>query len=551
MLPTLLSLAIGLFSGAVTAQTPRDVARPAAAGTSVLTGRITVIARQPLPVRRARVVLESDAIDAPRTTMADTDGRYRFAELPPGSYRVRAEKSGYVTLAHGARRFGDPGAPVAVNAGATAVADIALPRGAAIEGRIVDESGEPRANLIVSATRLAYGPYGRRPAAVRETRTDDLGRYRLHSLAAGTYHVMGAPDPLAGLSRPPGAPRLAAARTFYPGTANLAEATRVTVSAGQDVSGVDFAAAAAQMAELRVSIAVSTGGKAASTGARLQTVGAPPGGISGYKDESDTVRFTSVPPGDYWAMAAAVATAGAAPEYAIARLTVAGGDTRTLTLTTERAAIVLGRLEVDAGQLQMPKPLDVVAHAVGIELPSIPGGVAAGDTTVRVAPDGTFSFPSLYGPRMFRVPNLPAGWALAGVFLDDAAITDAVTEFRQTPTPQTLRLVVTSRLGSLAGKATDANRRVAPGARVVVFSQDERLWMFRSRHVHSVLAGADGSYVIAGLLPGRYLACAIDELNEGDWFDPDVLRSLKPDAAAIDAAGGESQTLTLTVRLPL
>jgi hypothetical protein len=111
--------------------------------------------------------------------------------------------------------------------------------------------------------------------------------------------------------------------------------------------------------------------------------------------------------------------------------------------------------------------------------------------------------------------------------------------------------VVTSRLGSLEGKVTDANGRIAPGARVVVFSQDERLWMFRSRHVTSVLAGADGSFAIAGLLPGRYLACAIDELNEGDWFDPDVLRSLKPDAAAIDVAGGESQTLTLTVRLPL
>jgi hypothetical protein len=551
MLSMLVSLVLGLLSGGVTPQAPRDVARPAAAGTGVLTGRITVIARQPLPVRRARVVLESDAIDAPRTTMADTEGRYRFSELPPGQYRIRAEKSGYAPRAYGARRFGDPGVPVLVKAGATAVADIALPRGAAIEGRIVDESGEPLANLIVSATRLAYGAYGRRPTVVRETRTDDLGRYRLHSLAAGTYHVMGAPDPLAGMDRPPGAPRFAAARTFYPGTANAAEATRVTVSAGQDVSDVDFAAAAVQMAELRVSIAVSTGGKAASTGARLQTVGAPPGGISGYKDESDTVRFTSVPPGDYWAMAAAVATAGAAPEYAIARLTVAGGDTRTLTLTTEKAATVLGRLEVDAGQLETTKPLDVVAHAVGIELPSIPGGVAAGDTTVRVAADGTFSFPSLYGPRMFRVPNLPAGWALSGVFLDGAPITDAVTDFRKSPTPQTLRVMVTSRLGSLAGKVTAANRRVAPGARVVVFSQDERLWMFRSRHVHSVLTGADGAFAIAGLLPGRYLACAIDELNEGDWFDPDVLRSLKPEAAVIDISGGESPTLTLTVRLPL
>ena len=94
MLSMLVSLTIALLSGAVTVQMPRDVTRPALAGTSVLTGRITVIARQPLPVRRARVVLESDAIDAPRTTMADTEGRYRFSELPPGQYRVRREPFG-------------------------------------------------------------------------------------------------------------------------------------------------------------------------------------------------------------------------------------------------------------------------------------------------------------------------------------------------------------------------------------------------------------------------------------------------------------------------
>jgi hypothetical protein len=551
MISTLLSLALSLLVGVVTVQAPRDVARPAAAGTCVLTGQITVIARQPLPVRRARVVLESDAIEASRATTADTDGRYRFTGLPPGVYRVRAQKSGYVTLAHGASRYGDPGAPIEVKAGATAVADIALPRGAAIEGRIVDETGEPRANMIVSATRLAYGPYGRRPTALRETRTDDLGRYRLHSLPAGTYNVMGAADPQAGLDTAPGTPRFAAARTFYPGTASAAEAGRVTVGAGQDASGVDFAVSAVQLAQVTVRIAMPSGAKAANTGARLQMVGAPPGGVSGYKDATDIARFTSVPPGDYWAMAAAVAAAGAPPEFAIARLTVTGGDIRNLTLTTEKAATVLGRLEVDGGPLQTTGPLNVVAQAVGIELPSIPGGVAAGDTTARVAPDGTFSFPGLYGPRMFRVPNLPAGWALSGVFLDDAPITDAVTEFRQTPTPQTLRVVVTSRVGSVAGKVTDANRRLAPGARVVVFTPDERLWMFRSRHVRSVLAGADGAFAVPGLLPGRYLACAIDELNEGDWFDPDVLRRLKPEAVAVAVAAGESQTLTLTVRLPL
>ncbi len=67
--------------------------------------------------------------------------------------------------------------------------DIALPLSLAIEGRVLDEAGEPLSRMPVFAARLTPGS----DTAVRMTSvsslTDDLGRYRIYGLEAGTYLV--------------------------------------------------------------------------------------------------------------------------------------------------------------------------------------------------------------------------------------------------------------------------------------------------------------------------------------------------------------------------
>ena len=78
-----------------------------------------------------------------------------------------------------------------------------------------------------------------------------------------------------------------------------------------------------------------------------------------------------------------------------------------------------------------------------------------------------------------RSSVLPATWAVKSLALDGTEITDVVTQFGAGDC-LTLRVVVTPRAASVRGRVEDSDGALA-GARVVVFSNDERHWRPRSR----------------------------------------------------------------------
>ena len=69
-------------------------------------------------------------------------------------------------------------------------ADISMPRGSVISGRIVDEFGEPVADANVTAMRQQWLNGRRRlmPSG-RNAQTNDLGQYRIYGLPPGDYYV--------------------------------------------------------------------------------------------------------------------------------------------------------------------------------------------------------------------------------------------------------------------------------------------------------------------------------------------------------------------------
>ena len=182
MVPVVLAASLGW-----TPQVQRDRAIPRVpVGTAAIAGRVLIeVSGSPQPVRRARLTLESDALPTAQTTDTDIEGRYRFESLAAGAYYVRAEKAGLVRLVRDLRRTFERPAPVELEAARIATHDLWMVRGAALEGQILLDSGAPAVNVIVSAVRFAYDANGRRPVAVRQARTDDRGRFRVHSFARG------------------------------------------------------------------------------------------------------------------------------------------------------------------------------------------------------------------------------------------------------------------------------------------------------------------------------------------------------------------------------
>jgi carboxypeptidase family protein len=525
---------------------PRDLPSTRPAGSSVLAGRIVVVqGSRALPVRRARVMLESDSLSQPLAADSDTEGRYRFDGLAAGTYRLTADKAGFVMAGDGASR--SAGRPLSITLGDRLSLDVLMVRGAAIEGRLVTETGEPAVNVVVSAFQFVYGPLGRRPTVVRQVQTDDLGRFRIHSLASGEYFVDAALDSVAVVTGPelPGERLPKLARTYYPGSPRVEEARAVTLAVGQEVLGCDFSVTSVAMSSVTVRPVDSTGKAAPNIAVRFQSVsGMAPPVVGFLQPDSNTARFPAVPPGDYWLAVATASSPTADPEFGLLRLTVEGQDLPDVGVTTARGAIINGRVDVEGSAALLPSGLQVVAHEVVYEVPTLAGRVGG---SVPVGSDGTFSYPSLFGPRIMRLNRLPDGWLLKAVMLDDVDVADDPTDFRGGDRPRTMRFIVTPNAASLSGTVVDM--RGAPSrARVVVFSDNEQRWGAKSRYIRTADAGADGRFSMKGLLPGKYLIVATSELEEFAAGDPDVLRRLLPLAAAFQVSEQGKAIVALTRR---
>lgn len=527
------------WGSAANAQDPRDHPQPVPTGTSSLTGRVSVLTNQQLgPVRRARVTLESAALPAAQTTDTDTEGRYRFINLPAGTYRVNADKPGFVLLASSPRRAWD------IKIGQSLTADVVMARGAALEGHVLVDNGDSPAGIVVSAIRFVYGSHGARPVAVQQVKTDGRGRYRLHTLPAGEYYIDAAPDPRQALNAMPAPSGLA--HTYYPGTPRPSDAHRIALTEGEEVLNLDFTLTTVPLAAVSVTVADSSGQRPASYSVRLQPVRGAPGGVLGFKNPN-SFEFRNVTPDDYWVLATAYSTPAADPEFAVDRVTVAGHDLSGLSLTTAKGASLNGRVEVDGASAPLPASVQLVAVETEYDLPA-PQGAPAATAPIAVGADGAVTIHSLFGPRLIRLIGLPATWALKGVWLDDAEITDAVTDFGITPRPRALRIVVTPNTASISGTVDDARGGRATVARVVIFGEDERQWGADSRVVKTVEISAAGEFTIEGLLPGNYLVAAVESLESGAWFDPVVLRQLKLVASFVTLTEHQKHTIALKLR---
>ena len=82
----------------------------------------------------------------------------------------------------------DVGRETHLRRGDTARVDVALERGGTISGRVVDEFGEPMADVRVEAL-LALPHNARLSSVSRQRETDDEGRFRLFELPRGRYFV--------------------------------------------------------------------------------------------------------------------------------------------------------------------------------------------------------------------------------------------------------------------------------------------------------------------------------------------------------------------------
>jgi hypothetical protein len=556
-------------------------------GTGRIRGRI-VSADTGQPVRRVQVRLTGQDV-APKTMLTDVDGRYEFTELPPGRFTVSATKSGFVSVQYGQTRPFESGKPIELaEAQVVEKADVVLPRGSVIAGRIVDEIGEPVTDAMVSAMRSVWSGGRRRlQAAGRTVPTNDLGQYRIFGLPPGDYFVSatlrGGEMAMIEMAVVAGgsaqAPTSGYAPTYYPGTISATDAQRVRVALGQEAGSTDFALAPVKLARVSGSVFRSDGRPAAGTMVNLIQRAADNLFVfldrGGRTDQNGNFTISGVAPGDYnlqvrgmniatfssgdagntMVFSTRVTQSGGAnpgeePEFGSMPVTVAGEDVSNVVVVTTKGGTASGRVTFEGGaQPTSLTGIRVTASTTDgeptIAFPGAPGGAPPGSLQA----DGAFELRGLAGNRLLRVMGLPPGWVVKSVTVDGHDATDTGFDFKPGAAVSGIDVVVTNKTTEINGTVTTANGQAVKDYTMVVFADDPAKWAFpQTRYVTAARPDQDGRVKIRNLPAGDYLAIAVEYLAQGEWGDPEVLDKLVVKATPLTLQEGESEALLLKLQ---
>jgi Carboxypeptidase regulatory-like domain len=551
---------------------PRDRREPEAKGSAEIRGRV-VAAETANPLRRVQIRLMASELRMPRLATTDAEGRYVFRELPAGRYTVNASKPGYVSLQYGQRRPFEQGRPIElVDKQVVDKVDFSLPRGGVLTGRIVDEFGDPVSDVAVGAMQLRYMGGRRRPVnAGRQSMTDDLGQFRIWGLPPGEYIVSatlrsfniveaqmlsGATNEASGY-----------AATYYPGTGNVAEAHRVSVTLGGEASVAEFALLPVRTAKITGTV-VDAEGKAFREGFVSLMQNHPVGGGEGMMffggmggggriGPDGSFTLSNVTPGEY-ALQARVRRSkpGEAPgpeftmpgqgEMAMMTVNVAGEDLVGLVLVATKGARMTGRVTFEgaAPTASSTETLRIFAQATGGEPMMMMGGMPA-----RIGLDGKFELTGLHGRRLLRAMGA-SGWHLKSVSVDGRDMVDTPIEFKGSEEITNVEIVLTSTAVQIGGTVTGSDGKPAKDYSVVVFPEDKALWTPESRYFSQARPDQDGRFKVVGLPGETYLVAALEYVDSHEWRDPEFLEGLRAAATRVTAADGETKDVPLKLVQP-
>jgi len=512
-------------------QVPRDA--PLKAGTATIRGRV-VAEGTTAPVPRVEIRL--NAADSPngKSAVTDANGRYELKELPAGKFTLSASKANYVGISYGQTRPRGVGQTIELADGQTlSNLNFTLQRAGVIAGHIVDEFGEAVTDVQVMAMRSQFFNGERRmmPAGGRPAQTNDIGDFRIFGLAPGQYYVSAT---LRNLMFGDTDDRFGYAPTYYPGTGSQAEAQRITIAAGQTVSGVNMTLLPVRTSKISGK-ALDADGKPLvggmvmameRAGAMFMAMRSP-----GQVRPDGSFTLNGITPGSY-----TLRLGGPALDAtATANVTVTDGDVTDVLLVAGKQSAIRGRVLVDAGSTP-PRASTLRLFASSAEM--MMGG---GQATVN--DDFTFEMKVPPGRYILRMAGPINDWYLHAVRLNGLDVTDNGFDVANASVTD-VAVEVTAKPSGATGKVVDENGQPVRDAWVVVFAQDPQRWNSPTRYVTAGRPNLNNVYTTQ-VPAGEYFAIALNDVEQGEWNDPDFLAQLRDRATRVSVADGERTTVDL------
>lgn len=476
---------------------------------------------------------------ATKTLTATTDalGKFRFENVPPGTYWLTAKKVGY-----GDGKYPEKGGAGSVNLSAgqeLKQADVRLVPHATLSGRVLDEDGEPYPTAMVSALAYNFGSGRRRMAPVDVAQTNNKGEFSLGKIPPGHYFLcadvmrMGF-GPKAAPPPADGSPETAYVGTYLPNSTDVALAQKIDVAAGAELSGFNIRLQKAKVVRVSGKLTDAGGEPIKTAQVMLMAGGGRIGSMSMtmVSDPEGKFELTNLQPGTYSAMT--MQMQGSSPKMSMQTLVVPDHSVENVVLGARREAAIQGTVMVDGdakvsleafpinltpseGLAVMP----VFAHADKSGAFSLEGVTpAAYDLALPLSPPGTYVRSVMFNDR-----------EALGQPLDCSAITAG-----------TLRIILGTDGGKVEARVS-RDDKPAPSATVVLLPADPS-----RRFPATVRRGVSdetGHIALKDVPPGDYLAFAWEEVEDGVWFDADFVKAAQAQAVKVQVGPKANEEIQL------
>jgi len=540
----------------------------APAGRLTLEGQVVALGSN-IPVPRARIILGKvgGALEDYRTGVADTNGRFSFRDLTPGSYRAFTEKQGYLRGEHGRRLASGSGTPVwLVERQPTKVTVTMIPTGV-IAGRVLD-GDRPARDVLVRAMRASFSDGQRSLAMAAWARSDDLGEYRLFGLAPGLYYVTGAPPDGARIEGDtyvvPTIPsnanknqreiRTAAAEAlakdlvdaaafdnsvfvpaFFPATTDETKAAAIEVQPGATVTGIDVTIARLPAVRVRGRIVDATGQPAQNVSVSIASRDRTSSIASATTTAAGAFELPAVPAGRYELVARTTTTTNRL--FGTASIDVQGRDLENVDITVRPGTRLQGRVTVRGA------PSDGSLSSIVVQLN---GTTGFGYTALNIPPDGTFTIENVEA-REYRVRfAVRGGFKVAeSARLGAEDVTGRPFRFGPDLADTLLELVLNLAVGGIDVSAVDTSQRSVAGVTVALVPDAAR--RNQSSLYRTVSTDEFGRARLDDVPPGEYLLLT-EDVDPPTWQDPEVIRRYESRGTRVRVVEKARQNVTLRIR---
>ena len=499
------------------------------------------------PVAKATVELRmlGDNPGAAAVMTTGSDGRFSFAGIPSGRYRVQVSRSGYLNSSAASSR------ELALQGGASSRnVRLSLTETGAISGRVFDGSGDPIANVAVQALGYIWEDGQRKLDEVKTTDTNDRGEFRLFWLPPGRYYLRATTDSrLSGAfrmqrggdgkfvieaetlfigGRGPGTPAGRYAPVYYPGTADPQGASAVDVGSGSDVGGVDFVMVRATTRNVRATVIDGTTGLPVPNPSATLVPRNGSGIGNGFfvpSSNENVVEARDVLPGSYYLVATARINAGNDSFWVRGGRTpvdVADKDIDGVTVVVQSPADLPGRVTVEGAQA-----LTEETHPVVTLLNALSGAAARPNLYAQFSDNRQFVIDGVHeGEYRVQLSDFPRGTYLKSLRFGGAEVTDGIIHVD--PRARSgLEVVLGANGGAVSGfvgssVAAGIAREPLAGATVAVIPSGAN--RDRPDLYKGTKADEQGRFHIEGIAPGDYLLFSWEVIDEALWRDPEFIR---------------------------